>query len=174
MDKKSKDIIKSAIEYFLKVRITSTLNRKYNNSEDNNLNNSIIEKVDNSRYYKIRERNALIQEYKENGLYTILNEDKEVNKQFDTQLINLNSLLDKQDQFNEVLEIEKQMAKIQAKKYITVKEFSEIYDYSSDWQKNRRGRIHDHLPFRQTTGGGKITYEVKEIEIWFENNNLSR
>jgi len=67
-----------------------------------------------------------------------------------------------------------EIEKIQAKKYITVKEFTEIYNYSSDWQKNRRSRIHDHLPYQQTKNGGKITYVVSEIETWFQNNNSGR
>lgn len=64
--------------------------------------------------------------------------------------------------------------KIQKKKYITTKEFVEIFGFSEDWQKNRRARIRDRLPFIQTIDGGKITYNVEEIEIWFENNNISR
>lgn len=64
--------------------------------------------------------------------------------------------------------------KIQKKKYISVKEFTEIYSFSEDWQKNRRARIRDRLPFIQTTDGGKITYNVEEIEIWFDNNNIAR
>jgi hypothetical protein len=95
-------------------------------------------------------------------------------KEYDIPLIKLNNILEKKEQYQEVLEIEKQMKKLQSKKYITVKEFTEIYGFSTDWQKNRRSRIHQHLPFRQTTNNGKITYEVSEIEIWFENNNISR
>jgi hypothetical protein len=68
------------------------------------------------------------------------------------------------------LEIEK----IQKKKYISVKEFAEIYGFSEDWQKNRRGRIRDKLPYIQTANGGKITYNVEEIELWFENNNVRK
>ena len=64
--------------------------------------------------------------------------------------------------------------KIQKKKYITTKEFVEIFGFSEDWQKNRRARIRDRLPFIQTIDGGKITYNVEEIEIWFENNNISK
>lgn len=63
---------------------------------------------------------------------------------------------------------------IRAKKYITVKEFTQIYSYSSDWQRNRRSRIHDHLPFIQIIRSGKITYDVEKVENWFENNTISR
>ena len=63
---------------------------------------------------------------------------------------------------------------IRAKKYITVKEFTQIYSYSSDWQRNRRSRLYDHLPFIQIIRGGKITYDVEKVENWFENNTISR
>lgn len=68
---------------------------------------------------------------------------------------------------------EEEIKKIQAKKYITVQEFSLIYNYSSSWQKNRRARLHDRLPYRQNIRGGKITYEVEKVEIWFENNDCN-
>ncbi|RXJ98805.1 hypothetical protein CRU98_08550 [Arcobacter sp. CECT 8986] len=95
-------------------------------------------------------------------------------ERYDKPLVKLNNLLEEKEKYQEILEIEKEMTKIQAKKIISVKEFTEIYGYSSDWQKNRRGRIHDHLPYVQTTRGGKITYNVRDVEIWFENNNTSR
>ena len=95
-------------------------------------------------------------------------------EKYDKPLVKLNNLLEEQERYQEVLEIEKEMTKLQSKKIITVKEFSEIYGYSSDWQKNRRGRIHNHLPYIQTTNNGKITYNVKDIEIWFDNNNVGR
>lgn len=87
-------------------------------------------------------------------------------------MIKLNSLLDKKDKDMRVIELEQKMLEIQSKKVITVKEFTKIYGYSSDWQKNRRSRIRDRLPYIQTVDGGKITYNVKDIEIWFENNNI--
>ena len=93
---------------------------------------------------------------------------------FDKPLVKLNHLLDKKEQYQEVLDIEKEMMKLQSKKYITVKEFTDIYGYSSDWQKNRRGRIHDPLPSRQDGHNKKITYVVSDIETWFENNNIGR
>ncbi len=34
----------------------------------------------------------------------------------------------------------------------------------SDWQKNRRGRIYDYLPYRQDGGGKRIIHEAKEID----------
>jgi len=95
-------------------------------------------------------------------------------EKFDIPLVKLNNLLEIKDKDKEVIDIEQQMRKIQAKKYITVKEFTEIYNFSSDWQKNRRSRIHDHLPYQQIKNGGKITYVVSEIETWLENNNSGR
>lgn len=64
-----------------------------------------------------------------------------------------------------------EIEKIQAKKFITVKEFTEIYDRSSEWQRNRRNKIHNRLPFRQEKKGGKVLYEIEEVEIWFKNNS---
>jgi len=70
--------------------------------------------------------------------------------------------------------IEEEMSKIQHKKFINVKEFTQLYGFSSDWQKNRRGRLKDHLPYIQNGPRGKIKYNIQEIEIWFKNNNNSR
>ena len=83
----------------------------------------------------------------------------------------LNHLLDRQEQYNEVLEIEKAMAKMQAKKNITVKEFAEIYNISKTTQQNLRGRLYDPLPHHQKVAGGKIVYVVEEVEKWFENQH---
>lgn len=63
--------------------------------------------------------------------------------------------------------------KIQKKKYISVKEFTEIYGKSSDWQKDRRGRLRNKLPFIQEKLGSNILYKVEDIEIWFENNSIN-
>lgn len=62
---------------------------------------------------------------------------------------------------------ENEIRKIQAKKFINVKEFTELYGLSSEWQRNRRNRIHNHLPYRQIQVGGRIMYKV-------EDNNISR
>lgn len=84
---------------------------------------------------------------------------------FDIPLVRLNKLLQKPDQFEEVLEIEKHMTKIQAKKFITIKEVTEIYGISKSSQATYRGRIEDEkLPFIQKKKGGKIIYEVEKIE----------
>jgi hypothetical protein len=64
-----------------------------------------------------------------------------------------------------------EMTKIQSKKYITVKEFSEIYSISKTSQQNYRGRIHDPLPYHQKVEGGKISYIVEEVKNWLENQH---
>ncbi|MEA2050629.1 MAG: hypothetical protein U9O56_07860 [Campylobacterota bacterium] len=88
-------------------------------------------------------------------------------------LFELNNLLSYENKVKEVVDLEQEIKKIQAKKYISVKEFTEIYGYSSDWQKNRRLRLNDRLPFIQTVSGGKITYDVNEVEMWFKNENIT-
>lgn len=70
---------------------------------------------------------------------------------------------------NEENDIEAYMVRIQAKKYITVKEFSEIYNVSISSQQNYRGRLYDPLPYHQKVQRGKITYIVDEVEKWLEN-----
>lgn len=79
-----------------------------------------------------------------------------------------------EEQKQEVLEVKKQMVKIQAKKYITTKECAEIYNRSTRYLQNAKGRIHDPLPYHQTVAGGKIVYVVEEIEDWFNRNEKGR
>jgi len=88
---------------------------------------------------------------------------------YDKPLIKLNNLLKQKDRYEEILEIEKQMTKIQSKKNISVKEFAEIYNISKTSQQNYRGRIHNPLPYHQKVEGGKIIYSVDEVEQWFDN-----
>ena len=90
---------------------------------------------------------------------------------FDKPLIKLNKLLEFKDQYEEVLEIEKEMARIQAKRIISVKEFIEIYGDSKKTQENLRGRLNDPLAYRQKVEGGKISYVVEEVEKWLENQH---
>jgi len=90
-------------------------------------------------------------------------------KEFDIPLIKLNNLLKKEDKYQEVLDIEQHMKKIQAKKYITVIEFESIYDTGSTSQQTYRERRIDPLPYHQKVPGGKITYNVKEVERWLQN-----
>jgi len=88
---------------------------------------------------------------------------------YDIPLVKLNKLLKQEERYKEILEIEKQMIKIQSKKNISVKEFAEIYNVSKTSQQNYRGRIHNPLPYHQKVEGGKITYNVEEVEQWFDN-----
>lgn len=162
MDKKSKEVIKEAIFFLLKMRSNRLFNQEFGENSNGN----------DDGYMKAQFRKKTLHDYKNNGLTNIVDENLEYIDSLDKQLISLNSILDKKDKVQEVLDIEQYMKKLQSKKYINVKEFTEIYGYASDWQKNRRGRIRDRLPFHQEKRGGKIIYNVKEIEQWFENNNL--
>lgn len=90
---------------------------------------------------------------------------------FDLPLIKLNNLLSKQDQSEEVLQIEKNMARLHGKAYLSVKEFEEKYNMSKSSQQQYRSRLYDPLPYHQKVEGGKITYIVDEVERWFENQH---
>jgi len=63
---------------------------------------------------------------------------------------------------------------IQAKEYITVQEFTILFRQNSAWQKNRRGRLRDHLPHIKLDDGGSIMYNKQEVKTWLDNNNISR
>ena len=75
----------------------------------------------------------------------------------------------KKETEEEILEVQKQMAKIQAKKIISVREFTDIYGDSKTTQQNYRGRMHDPLPYEQKVEGGKVTYIVEKVEQWKAN-----
>jgi hypothetical protein len=90
---------------------------------------------------------------------------------FDPPLVKLNNLLNRENQNDEVLEIEKNMAKLHGKKYLSVKEFEDKYNISKNSQTQYRGRMHDPLPYRQIVENGKITYVVGEVEQWFQNQH---
>ena len=60
---------------------------------------------------------------------------------------------------------------IQAKKNITVKEFTDIYNISKSSQRDYRSRLNDPLPYHQKVAGGKIVYVVEEVEKWFQNQH---
>ena len=64
-----------------------------------------------------------------------------------------------------------EIEKIQAKKYINVKEFAEIYSVSAESQKNYRSRIYDPLPFHQKVRRGKVVYSTEKVEIWLGNQH---
>ncbi len=92
-------------------------------------------------------------------------------KKLDNQLVNLNLLLPYLERDKEVIMIDQEMKKIQAKNNITVKEFTEIYNISTSSQRDYRSRLQDALPYHQKISGGKIVYVVEEVEIWFENQH---
>ncbi|RXJ83580.1 hypothetical protein [Arcobacter cloacae] len=152
MDKKTEEVIKEVIEDILELRKKKLRTDIYD---------------DTSFFYPNEESQR---ERKERIKYR----QKRTMKEFDIPLVKLNNILKKEEQYAEVIEIEKQMKKLQSKKYINVKEFTEIYGLSSDWQKNRRATIRNRLPFIQTVNNGKITYCVEELKIWFENNNIRK
>lgn len=92
-------------------------------------------------------------------------------EKYDQPLIKLNSLLKQEDKYKEVLDIEAEIRKIQAKKYITTDEMVEIYNISISSQRDYRGRLNDPLPFNQNKFRGKITYTVEDVDKWRKNNN---
>ena len=112
----------------------------------------------------------LINSFPENN-FDLQKENNETMQRFDERLITLNNLLKKEQRNQDVLNIEAEMRKIQAKKYISVKEFSEIYNISKTSQQNYRSRLYDPLPYHQKVIGGKITYNVEEVEKWFGNQH---
>lgn len=91
---------------------------------------------------------------------------EEIEKDRDEK-INFDQL--KKDAEQEILEVQKQMAKIQSKKIISVREFTDIYGDSKTTQQNYRGRMHDPLPYEQKVEGGKVTYIVEKVEQWKAN-----
>ncbi|MBT5933863.1 hypothetical protein [Sulfurimonas sp.] len=68
--------------------------------------------------------------------------------------------------YQEVLDIEIEMNKIQAKTIITPKQYTEIYNLSVKLQGHCRNRIKDPLPYYQEARGEKITYYVEEVDKW--------
>jgi hypothetical protein len=90
---------------------------------------------------------------------------------FDLPLVKLNNLLNRENQNDEVLEIEKNMAKLHGKKYLSVEEFEDKYNISKSSQTQYRGRMHNSLPYHQIVEKGKITYVVEEVEQWFQNQH---
>jgi hypothetical protein len=90
---------------------------------------------------------------------------------FDLPLIKLNFFLSKQDQSEEILQIEKNMVRLHGKKYLSVKELEEKYTMSKSSQQQYRSRLYDSLPYHQKVEGGKIVYIVDEVERWLENQH---
>lgn len=150
MDKKTKEIIKEVIDDILKIRRTQLMQDEISEHPFVYQDNEAVQKE-----MRVRRKKRTIEI-------------------FDMPLVKLNKLLEKEEQYQEIIEIEKRMAKIQAKKYITNKECEEIYNRSKRYLQDARGRIHDPLPYHQTVAGGKIGYVVEEIEEWFQRNDKGR
>lgn len=91
--------------------------------------------------------------------------------EFDAPLVKLNNLLEFKDRNDEVLEIEKNMARLNSKKILTVKDLEERYSISQSTQKQYRSRLYNALPYHQKVQNGKITYNVDEVERWLENQH---
>ncbi|MDO9305082.1 MAG: hypothetical protein Q7T77_07105 [Sulfuricurvum sp.] len=97
--------------------------------------------------------------YAYNSLYILIYESMLDN------VISLNKLLEKPNK--KLLEIDQ----IRQKEFITVKEFEILFGYSSQWQAQRRSKLHDPLP-RATENKRKILYNTEEVRKWIENNVL--
>jgi len=68
-------------------------------------------------------------------------------------IVKLNLLLPYLERDKEVIAIDQQIKKIQAKNNITVKEFTEIYNISTSSQRDYRSRLQDSLPYHQKVAG---------------------
>jgi hypothetical protein len=117
------------------------------------------------------EENAHLVNSFEGNNFDLEKENESTRQRFDERLITLNNLLKKEERNPAVLDIEEQMKKIQAKKYISVKEMTLIHNMSKTSQQNYRERLYNPLPYHQKVAGGKITYIVEEIEKWLENQH---
>lgn len=117
------------------------------------------------------ENSHLINSFPDND-YDLAKENNDTMERFDERLITLNNLLKKEQQNKDVLDIEADMRKIQAKKYINTKQFEEIYNISISSQRDFRGRLEDALPYHQKKFRGTITYIVEEVEKWLNNQNI--
>jgi hypothetical protein len=96
-------------------------------------------------------------------------EEIEKNENKENEKIDFDQL--KRDAEQEVLEVQKYMAKLQSKQLITIKEFTELYGASKTSQQDYRGRKSNKnpLPYRQEKEGGRILYDKDEIRKWREN-----
>lgn len=154
MDKKSEEVIKEVIEAFWEDREKQI--EQYRATKHSFIYSQLSEKEKS----KLREdiNNYKLPEHMGDDLLL-------------EQLIKLNNLLGIPDKKPEIVDLEQQMKKIQAKRYITIAQFSEIYNISKTSQQNYRARINDPLPYIQTVSKGKITYDVEEVNKWLERNN---
>lgn len=89
------------------------------------------------------------------------------------QVIELNNTLDKEEQLKEVADLEQEIKNIQAKRYISPKELSQLLpNMSISQQQTYRGRLKNKIPYHQATSRGGVTYIVEDVKEWMENNNI--
>ncbi len=141
------------------------INQFYNDLgiDQNEINNMTDEEFDeayDSQFYEYQ--------------HTYSNIWEEFHSRFDKTLVELNALLETNDQLDEVLEIEKKMQEIKSKKFITTSQFELLYGYGTDWQKNKRSKTKESLPYIQEYSGATIRYDVKEVENWFDQMGIRR
>jgi len=74
----------------------------------------------------------------------------------------------KKDAEQEILKIKK----AQAKEFITVKEFSLLYNKSVKTQQAYRSRPKNHIPFIQKKLNDSILYNKTEVEEWLKEKDL--
>jgi len=159
MNEKAKKTIKETLQYLLSLRYDFILGDSDADMESKAIyvrNNLMTTHSDGTMIFLER---------------FITGDNVEKIKKLDNQLVNLNLLLPYLERNKEVIAIDQEMKKIQAKNNITVKEFAEIYNISTSSQRDYRSRLQDALPYHQKVSGGKIIYVVEEVEIWFENQH---
>ncbi len=61
---------------------------------------------------------------------------------------------------------------IKEKKFISVKEFEILYNISKRTQQNLRTRFRNPLPSKQNGRGGKVFYDIAEVDKWLENERI--
>ncbi len=166
-----KDFYYDMLEYFLKIGYLTHNEVDTIYDEENDEYIDITNKEDYEPFLindNFKDENII-------QLYKLFN--KRLKDNF-TLVDKLNNLQSKNDRNQELIEVQKQMMKIQVKKIITTTEFEEIYSISKNSQRNLRSRLYNPLPFRQRVDektnkpirGGKITYYQEDVEKWFENN----
>lgn len=162
MKNQEKKIIQDTINFLLIDRMSYLL--QHLNKSNESLITEIMREYNTDKFgFEVEEKFfelGLIEEEHHNHI-----------KSIEKHIVGLNSLLKGSDKIEGATDIEFQMKKIQAKKYITTKEFKEIYNVSISSQAQYRGRLHDPLPYHQKVEGGKIVYVVEEVRKWFENQH---
>ena len=157
--------IKELIEYLLNIR-----------------ERTLVENEENAR---------LVNSFSIEDTYSQSEEEKIINNRFDKRLITLNSLLEKEEQNQKVLDIEimmKEMNKkldnlsnnqqeltseeikaIHEKEFINIEEFQIIFKRGKESQKKYRGRHKNPLPTFSSGGSGVDTiYNRLEAQKWMK------